>query len=284
MGARVRLIRRRIGNVRHVRQITKAMYTIAATQVVRRKKALLAARPFTETLGPVFASVAAAARREGIVHPLLQGSGRPGTAILVVNADRGLCGRYVGDVNRAAAALAQGKDPALILAGGEKAVLHFRRGPGRLAQAYVRVLDRPSLPLAQRITDDLLALYGTEAGEAYAVYTFFRGELAQVVRTERLLPFDLLPGEGRDLLVEPNLPRLLDALGRLYLTGKVLRILLEAKASEHALRRQAMKAATDNADELLEKLTLAYNKARQHRITAELADIMGGAEALREEG
>lgn len=283
MGARVRLIRRRIGNVRHVRQITKAMYTIAATQVVRRKRALLAARPFTETMGPIFASVAAAARREGIVHPLLQGSGRPGTAILVVNADRGLCGRYVGDVHRSAAALAQEKAPALILAGGEKAVLHFRRGPGRLAQAYARVLDRPSLPLAQRIADDLLALYGAEAGEAYAVYTFFRGSSPRSCGRSGSSPSTSPRGRARPPC-RARPPRLLDALGRLYLTGKVLRILLEAKASEHALRRQAMKAATDNADELLEKLTLAYNKARQHRITAELADIMGGAEALREEG
>ncbi|MCX7750487.1 MAG: ATP synthase F1 subunit gamma [Candidatus Bipolaricaulota bacterium] len=284
MSARVRQIRRRIGNVRHVRQITKAMYTIAATQVVRRKRALLSARPFTEAAGEILAGVAAAARREGLVHPLLKGTGRPGTAILVVNADRGLCGPYVGDVNRAAVALAREKAPAVILAGGEKARLHFRRGPWTVTHAYVHALDHPSLETAQGIAADLLALYGTEAGEAYAVYTYFRGELAQVVRTERLLPFDLPPGGARDLLIEPDLPRVVDALGRLYLAGRVLRILLEAKASEHALRRQAMKAATDNADELLEKLTLAYNKARQHRITAELADIMGGAEALREEG
>lgn len=284
MGARVRLIRRRIGNVRHVRQITKAMYTIAATQVVRRKRALLAARPFTDTAGKVLADLAAAARGTDVHHPLLEGPGRPGTAILVVNADRGLCGRYVGDVNRAAAALAQEKVPAVVLAGGEKARLHFRRGPWAVAKAYSRAYDEPTLTVAEGIAEDLLALYEAEVGEVYAVYTFFRGELAQLVRTERLLPFDLPPGEGRDLLVEPDLPRLLDRLGRLYLTGKVLRILLEAKASEHAVRRQAMKAATDNADELLEKLTLAYNKARQHRITAELADIMGGAEALREEG
>jgi len=284
MGARLRQIHRRIANVRHVRQITKAMYTIAATQVIQRKRALLAARPFTEAAGSVLADLVATAHREGLTHPLVHGAGRPGTALLVVNADRGLCGRYVLDLNRATAELAHEKDEARILAGGEKAHHHFRRSPWPIVKSYLHAYDRPTAEVAQRIRDDLLSLYGTEVGEAHVVYTYFRGELAQQVRVERLLPVDLPPGRPRDVLVEPDLTTILDELVHLYLTGRILRILLEAKTSEHAVRRQAMKAATDNADELLEKLTLSYNKARQHRITTELADIMGGAEALREEG
>lgn len=283
MGARVRQIRRRIANVRHVRQITKAMYTIAATQVIPRKRAVLAARPFSETAGRTLADLVATARRDGVSYPLVDGVGRPGTAVLVVSSDRGLCGRYVSDLNRAGAVLAQGKTAVRILAGGDKAHRHFRRGPWPVVNSYVHAYDRPTVEVARRIRDDLLALYGSEVGEAYAVYTYFRGELAQQVRVERLLPLDLPPGQARDLLVEPDLGTAVEELAGLYLTGRVLAILLEAKASEHAIRRQAMKAATDNADELLEKLTLSYNKARQHRITAELADIMGGAEALREE-
>ncbi len=284
MGARVRQIHRRIANVRHVRQITKAMYTIAATQVIQRKRALLAARPFVDAAGSVLADLAATAHREGLVHPLLHGAGRPGTALFVVNADRGLCGRYVLDLNRAASELAQEKDAVRILAGGDKAHHHFRRSRWPIAASYVHVYDRPTVDVAQQIRNDLLALYGTEVGEAHVVYTYFRGELTQQVRVERLLPVDLPPGQPRDLLVEPDLATIIDELAHLHLTGRILRILLEAKTSEHAVRRQAMKAATDNADELLEKLTLSYNKARQHRITTELADIMGGAEALREEG
>ncbi len=283
MGARVRQIRRRIGNVRHVRQITKAMYTIAATQVIQRKRALFAARPFAEAAGSVLADLAATARREGVAHPLLHGVDRSGTAVFVVSSDRGLCGRYVGDVNRAAAELAQEKAEVRILAGGDKAHHHFRRGRWPIAASYVHAYDQPTPEIAGRIRDDLLSLYGAEVGEVFAVYTYFRGELAQQVRVERLLPLDLPPGQPRDLLVEPDLATVLDTLAHRYLTGRILGILLEAKASEHAVRRQAMKAATDNADELLEKLTLSYNKARQHRITTELADIMGGAEALREE-
>jgi len=115
------------------------------------------------------------------------------------------------------------------------------------------------------------------------VYTEFRGELLQKVRVERLLPIPVILGTPRETLVEPDIPFLLGELGELWLLGRVYRLLLEAKTSEHAARRQAMKAATDNADELLEKLTIQYNKARQQRITLELMDIMGGAEAIREE-
>jgi len=283
MGARVRQIRRRIGNVRHVRQITKAMYTIAATQVVQRKRTLLAARPYAEAARAVLADLVATANREGLTHPLIHGVERAGTGLLVVSSDRGLCGRYVGDVNRAASKAAHEKPDARILAGGDKAHRHFRRGPWPLVASYVHVYDRPTVAVARRMRDDLLTLYGSEVGEAYAVYTYFRGELAQQVRVERLLPLDLPPGTPRDLLVEPALSTVVDELAQQYLVGRILGILHEAKASEHAIRRQAMKAATDNADELLEKLTLSYNKARQHRITTELADIMGGAEALREE-
>ncbi len=283
MGARVRQIRRRIGNVRHVRQITKAMYTIAATQVIQRKRVLAAARPFAEAAKRVLADLIATANRESVTHPLVHGVERAGTALLVVNADRGLCGRYVGDVNRTAVKAAREKPQTQVLAGGDKAHRHFRRGPWPLVTSYVHVYDRPTVEIARQMRDDLLALYETKVGEAYVVYTYFRGELAQQVRVERLLPLDLPAGTPRDLLVEPELPIVVDSLARLYLTGRILGILHEAKASEHAIRRQAMKAATDNADELLEKLTLSYNKARQHRITSELADIMGGAEALREE-
>lgn len=284
MGARVRQIRRRISNVRHVRQITRAMYTIAATQVIQRKRTLLAARPFVDAAKSALADLAATAQREGVVHPLLHGVDRSGTAVLVVSSDRGLCGRYPSDLNRAATQLAQQKAEVRILAGGDKAYRHFRRGPWPLAGSYVHTYDHPTVDIARRVRDDLLALYGTEVGEIHVVYTYFRGELAQQVRVERVLPVELPPGTPRDILIEPDLTTTLDGLIGVYLTGRILGILLEAKASELAVRRQAMKAATDNADELLEKLTLSYNKARQHRITTELADIMGGAEALREDG
>ena len=281
MAKKTRQILRRIQNVKHVRQITKAMYAIAATQVIQRKRALLSARPFGEESGKTLAELWSAVRAQGGEHPWFAPSGRPGAALLVVNSDRGLCGRYVGDVNRAGEAFARERDGVRILAGGDKAIRFFRTRPWPVVAEYRHAYERPDLAVAGRIAADLVAQY-EEVGEVWAVYMQFRGELVQRVRVERLLPFELPEARAEDLIHEPALPLLLDHAARLHLLGKVLTILLEAKASEQAIRRQTMKAATDNADELIEKLTLLYNKARQHGITAELADIMGGAEALRE--
>lgn len=280
MAKKTRQILRRIQNVKHVRQITKAMYAIAATQVIQRKRALSSARPSGEGIGAVLARLWAAAEVEGIEHPWFSPSGRPGAAILVVNSDRGLCGRYVGDINRAAVELAEEKGDVRILAGGDKAWRFFRTRPWPVVATYRHAYQRPTLEVARRISADLEGEYA-EVGEVWAVYMDFRGELSQRVVRERLLPLEVPRAEPQGLILEPALPRLLDHAARLYLVEKTFLILLSAKASEEAIRRQTMKAATDNADELIEKLTLVYNKARQHGITAELADIMGGAEALR---
>jgi len=281
MPAKLRQLRRRIRNIHHIRQIAKAMYTIAMSQVILRKRELLSARPFPDECLRILSDLASWAKVNFVTHPLLDGNGKPGVGLVVINADRGLCGRYVDEVNRAALALLKARGEAKLILIGDKAIRYFRRGSWPIVKAYRR-WERPNLSHARQITRDILDLY-TEVGEIHAVYTEFRGELLQKVRTERLLPIPVALGKPREALVEPDFPALLGELGELWLLGRVYRLLLEAKTSEHAARRQAMKAATDNADELLEKLTIQYNKARQQRITLELMDIMGGAEALREE-
>jgi len=283
MPARARYLYRRIHNIRHVRQITSAMYTIAATQVIQRRKALTAARPFSEAALPLLAGLAATLRQESLHVDLLHGVNAPGQGLVVVNSDRGLCGRYVGDINEAAEKFAKAHPQVLLLLGGDKAYRPFRRRPWRIVRTYLRSYDRPSPAFARQVAEDLVELYGRDVGEVHAVYMHFRGELVQKVRVERLLPLPVPEAQPLNLLVEPALEEVAQGLARTVLVGRLLEIFLHAKTAEHAIRREAMKAATDNADELLEKLVVQYNKARQHRITAELADIMGGAEALREE-
>ncbi len=280
MAKKTRQILRRIQNVKHVRQITKAMYAIAATRVIQRKRELFSARPFGQEAQVALGQLMALAEVQGGAHPWLSPSSRPGTAILVVNSDRGLCGRYVGDINRAAAELAEEKGDVRILAGGDKAWRFFRTRPWPIVAEYRHAYERPTLAAACKMAADVERQY-EEVGEVWAVYMHFRGELSQRVVRERILPLEVKKETTGDLLLEPALPQLIDHAARLYLLDKLFLILLEAKASEQAIRRQTMKAATDNADELIEKLTLLYNKARQHGITSELADIMGGAEALR---
>ncbi|MGC9529698.1 MAG: ATP synthase F1 subunit gamma [Candidatus Bipolaricaulaceae bacterium] len=281
MAKKTRQIYRRIQNVRHVRQITKAMYAIAATQVIQRKRALAAARPFGEASEGILAELWAAAQAAGLSHPLISPGRGKGIALLVVNADRGLCGRYVGEVNRAAERLAAERGEVVILAGGTKAWRHFHRRPWPVEAQFVHAYDPPHLAAAIHIQDAILDLFPDRVREVWTVYMHFRGELAQTVRVDQLLPLRPAPARPSQPLAEPELAPLLDQVIRLHLVGRILRILLSAKAAEQAVRRQAMKAATDNADELLERLSVRYNKARQQGITREILDIMGGVEALR---
>ena len=283
MAKKTRQILRRIRNVRHVRQITHAMYTIASTQVIQRKKALLSARPFGERARDTLASIWAAARAQGISHPLFEPGGGDKVGVLVVSSDRGLCGRYNVEINQAVTRFAEEHPGVAFLAVGEKAVRFLRRRRFRIQREYVRAYERPNLGFARLLLEDILGLFPGELREVYVIYTRFIGELIQRVRIEKLLPIEVEAAPVGELILEPELPFVLEKAARIYLLGEIYRLLAEAKASEHTMRRQAMKAATDNADELLEKLTLLYNKARQQGITREILDIMGGAEALREE-
>lgn len=281
MAKKLRQLRRRIRNIQHIRQIAKAMYTIASTQVIQRKKELFSCRPFPKEALKLFAELRAWAMVNSVSHPFLDGNRLPGFGLVVINSDRGLCGRYVAEVNQAALGFLQAHPETKLILVGEKAIRFFAR-EGWPVVATHRRLERPRLADARALAQEVLALYG-EVGEVHVVYTEFRGELVQKVRVERILPIPVPPSQPREFLVEPDLEAIVDGLGEAWVVGRLYQILLEAKTSEHAARRQAMKNATDNADEILEKLTVQYNKARQQSITLELMDIMGGAEAIREE-
>ncbi len=281
MAKKLRQLRRRIRNIQHIRQIAKAMYTIASTQVIQRKKELLPARAFPEEARDILADLKAWAKANFLAHPFLEGNGLSGYGLLVLNSDRGLCGRYVAEVNQAALRFLQKYPETKLVLVGDKAIRFFGREKWPIVATHRR-LEKPRLVHAQKLCEEILGLY-RELGEIHVVYTEFRGELIQKVRVERLLPIPLPEKPVRELLVEPDLSTIIEELSKAWLLGRVHQILLEAKTSEQAARRQAMKNATDNADEILEKLTIQYNKARQQSITLELMDIMGGAEAIREE-
>ncbi len=281
MAKKLRQLRRRIRNIQHIRQIAKAMYTIASTQVIQRKKELVSSRIFSSEAMEILAGLKAWARANFFAHPLFEGNGLPGSGLVVVNADRGLCGRYVQEVNHAALRFLEAHPGTKLILVGDKAVRFFARERWPVVAVHRR-WERPRLLQARMLAQEVLTLYG-EVGEIHVVYTEFRGELIQRVKVERLLPVPIPEKPGPQLLVEPDLALLVEEVGKTWVLGRLHQILLEAKTSEHAARRQAMKTATENADEMLEKLTIQYNKARQQSITRELMDIMGGAEAIREE-
>ena len=283
MAQHVRAIKGRIGNIEDIAQITRAMNAIAMTKVARMKRRLEQTRPYMAALESFLVDAMGRLPADAEPNPLLVEAEGTGTGILVLNADRGLCGRYKGDLNRRADELLAEADPeGRLFAGGEKARLHFERRGIEPLRNYSRLYDVPAYEVAVRIADDLIGLYQDgEVGRIDLVYMQFVSDLRQRLVVERFLPVTAEP-KANDALSEPAASELIAEVLPVFLRGKLYEAILETKASEDAIRRQAMKSATDNAEDLLKTLTLSYNKARQQSITREIADIIGGAEALRE--
>lgn len=301
MAQQVREIKVRIQNVKDIKQITKAMHAIAITKVTQMTKKLNNYRRYLTEAESIMRGLSEKKEAEKLSHPLLDGNGGEKEAILVANSDRGLCGRFKDDLNKAGLELALSKEDAVVIAGGEKAASYFKRTGTEIIKSYAYFYPDPNYDHAGQITHYLLDLFNhQEIGTIWAVYMHFISNLRQQVRVQKLLPIefeDRENGEGESIednnqspdkgkesyLYEPDLPRVLDSFAPFYLKARIYGILLETKTSEQAMRRQAMKNATDNANDLIQDLTLSFNKARQSEITREIADIMGGAEALREE-
>jgi len=282
MSQHVRSIKNRIGNIEDIAQITKAMNAIAMTKVTRMKRRLAGARPYLSDLETFIAELLGRVPPQSPPHPLVAGNGADEVGVFVLNSDRGLCGRYKGDLNRRAEdVLREQGGKGRLLVGGEKARVHFARRGIKPLLSYTHVYDPPSMETAIRIADEAIDLYlERRVGRLVLVYMMFASDLRQSLVVEEFLPVAIEP-RPNDVLVEPGIEEMIDLSLRLYLRSKLYGALLETKTSEDAIRRQAMKNATDNAAELLKGLTRAYNRARQQAITREIADIIGGSEALR---
>jgi len=278
----VRAIKGRIGNIENIGQITKAMNAIAMTKVTRMKRRLEVVRPYLADLEMFIGELLGRRSPESDMHPLLEPNTNDEIGIFVLNADRGLCGRYKGDINRRGEDLIrQHGSNSRLLIGGEKARVHFARRHIEPVLSFTQTYDPPSREAATEMADAAIDLYlRGDVGRVVLVYMQFVSDLRQRLVVEEFLPVSAEP-KTNDMLVEPSVEEMLDISLQSYLRGRMYAALLDTKTSEDAIRRQAMKSATDNTEELLRSLTREYNKARQQAITREIADIIGGAEALR---
>ncbi|MBE0636182.1 ATP synthase F1 subunit gamma [Candidatus Bipolaricaulota bacterium] len=284
MSQNVRAIKSRIGNIENIGQITKAMNAIAMTKVTRMKRRLAETRPYIRELTSFAQRLMGRLVADEEAHPFTVSNGSSVVGVMVLNADRGLCGRYKGELNRESEKLVgeHGSDGRLIL-GGEKARAYYARRDTQILGTYANVYDEPTEAIAHRIADDLIAMYVRgDVGRIDLLYMRFVSDLSQKLVVEPFLPISIDAAENDDLL-DPEADVMLDYALRMMLRATLYAALIETKTCEDALRRQAMRAATDNADDLLKSLTRVYNKARQQAITREIADIIGGAEALRTE-
>jgi F-type H+-transporting ATPase subunit gamma len=224
-------------------------------------------------------------------HPLLARRDGPRKLYVVVTADKGLCGAFNSNVVRRALDLLRGSPDrtASLLAVGRKARDFFRRRPWALRGERLGLLDHLAFASARELAGELMEAYlADEVDEVWLVFNEFRSVAVQRVVATRVLPIDPgdagepgAPGPAADYLYEPDATAILAALLPRHVEVQLYRALLESAAGEHGARMTAMEAATKNAQEMIGQLTIQYNKARQERITKELLDIVGGAEALR---
>jgi len=282
--ANIRLIRRRIRGVQSTAKITRAMEMIATSKMRRAQEAGIAGRPYDQKIRQVIADLAAIPHT-GELHPLLQRREVKKIAIVHISPDRGLCGGLNANLNRKTAGFILGeKIPVTVTVVGRKGIDFMRRYGREVRAEFTQLGDRPSLldtlAISRIIIDDYTSGY---VDEVYVVYTRFVSTMLQTPVMEKLLPIEppvSTQTVSIDFDYEPASEDVLGALLPRFVEMEIYHAILESIASEQSARMVAMRSATDNAEELIQDLTLMYNKARQEAITTELLDISGGAAAL----
>ncbi|HXL90489.1 MAG TPA: F0F1 ATP synthase subunit gamma [Streptosporangiaceae bacterium] len=294
MGAQLRAVRQRIGSVRSIAKITRAQELIASSRIVKAQQRMRAAEPYARELTRAVEAVVS--RSASVTHPFTtERQHVRKAAILILTSDSGFCGAYnanvLRDATRLRAALAERNVEPVMYVAGRKGIGWHRFRELALASEWSGFSSTPQYQNAADIAAPLLEAFSDESGdgvdELYLVGTEFVSMLTQRPSVRRLLPLEIEEtteeaphGPLPQYEFEPGPDEVLDALLPQYVTSRIFFALLEAAASELASRRRAMKAATDNAGDLLETLTREANNARQAEITQEISEIVGGANAL----
>jgi len=293
MGAQLRVYKQKIASAQTTKKITKAMELIAASRIQKAMTRVRASAPFARA---VTRAVSAVATHSNVDHPLTtEREVIRRSAVVIFASDRGLAGAFNSQILREGLQLAellraQGKEPVFYLV-GRKAVgyFQFRRMPS--AAEWTGDTDTPHFHTAEEISDVLLDAYdrGGDAGgvdEINLVYNRFVSMMTQSPETVRLLPLEVVEADASSTQVyplyefEPEASVVLDALLPVYIQSRVFNALLQSSAAKHAATQKAMKSASDNADNLITDYTRLRNNARQAEITQQIAEIVGGADAL----
>ena len=279
-------LKNRIGSVKKTEQITSAMRMVAAAKLRRAQSDIIAARPYAIKTNEVLISLVT--RTNPDMHPLLRVREPKKCVLVVVASDRGLCGSFNQNVFRKAESFIKThkdryEDLSLVLV-GKRSIDFFKRKRVKIRKSVV--IENPSYELASEIGDDLIQGYiSGEFDELYIVFNEFKSAMSQILHEDRILPVERIESNDEmvkvEYLCEPTEDVLLDALLPMSLKIFFYRALLESAASEHGARMTAMESASGNAAEMIDKLSIKYNRARQAAITTELMEVVSGAEALK---
>jgi F-type H+-transporting ATPase subunit gamma len=297
MGAQLRAVRQRIRGIQAIAKITRAQELIAASRIIRAQQRVHDAVPYARAI--IEALEAVVSRSAQIDHPLVREPQNPQrAAVVILTSDRGFCGGYNANVLRTAQGLrgllAERSVEPVTYVVGRRGIAWHRFRSREMAAQWMGFSENPRSGNAHDVAATVLEAFGRPAGEGgvdeiYVVYTEFVSMLTQNAVVHRILPVEIEETTGEPPTgplplyeFEPSPQDVLDALLPWYVESRIYHALLESAASEIAARRRAMKAATDNANDLLEAFTREANKARQAEITQEISEIVGGANALAE--
>jgi F-type H+-transporting ATPase subunit gamma len=280
--AGVRDIRRRIRSVANMQQITKAMKMVAAAKLRRAQEKVIASRPYSNHIQDVLVRLVRA--QAGVKHPLLEQRPVKKIGYVLVTSDRGLCGGFNANLIRMTRAVLEEKKDVNtgLVAIGRKGSDYFSRRKVEIITRFTGLGDNPDMNQAKKIAGEVVRLYTSgELDEVYLVYSKFITVLTQEPTMVKILPVE--PSEessGSLYIFETEPEEMLKVFLPRYVESLIFSSLLESKASEQGARMTAMDSATENAKEMIDKLTLAMNRARQAAITKEISEIVGGAAAL----
>jgi len=277
-------IRRRVRSVKNTQQITKAMKMVSAAKLRRAQEAMFAARPFARKMLEVLNSLAS--RAEPGAHPLLWQRGQARQLLVLITADKGLCGGFNANIMRAGTRFLEeqkrnGREVSLELV-GRKGRDFFRRRQWPVRGEHVGVFMPLHYAFAQQLARTLIqAFVGDEVDEIHLLYNEFKSVIQQRVVVEQLLPIPRLTFDPKepvvDYIYDPGPAQLFENILPRHVEIQIWRALLESQAAEHGARMAAMDAATNNAGDMIDRLTLHMNKVRQAAITKEIIEVVSGA-------
>jgi F-type H+-transporting ATPase subunit gamma len=281
-------IKKRISSVKNTQQITKAMKMVAAAKLRRAQEAAVAARPYAEKLHTVLANLAE--RKEADAHPLLVERGKGRALVVLMSADRGLCGGFNANVSKEAERFIRHNDEGyadldLMIIGRKGRDFLKNRIGDHIVKVHEDITGNLSYKTAQVIGEEIVAAYTEETYDAvYIIYNAFQSAIVQNVTLEQVLPIqpnaEAADEAAIDYVYEPSRIEVLGEILPKMVEVQIFRGLLESNASEQGARMAAMDSASRNASDMIAKLTLQYNRARQAAITTELTEIISGAESL----
>ncbi len=285
--ARDREIKRRIRSVKNIAQVTKAMEAVSASKMRRAQQQVLSTRPYAQKAQEVLSFLAYAPFNRNQMHPLLEERPIERALMLLITADRGLAGGFNSNMIRTAIQFSEELDkPVTWITVGRKGRDYMARYGYKIIAEFTKLGDRPTsvdiAPIARVATEEFVS---GRVDAVYLCYTDFINVLRQVPTVKQLLPIEPIEPTVKwspDYIFEPDPETIFSLVLHRFVELQILQGIYESIASEHAARMVAMRNATEAALELVDVLTLSYNKARQERITKEIMDIAGGAEALRQ--